>query len=265
MKYERVSCQSSIATISVSDAARLIGGSGFVCALIRRNSDRQTIRLSKLAGEAYNSGQLLWAAPGRPENYETQLSVPSHHQISVLLRAWAKGDEDALEKLTPIVYEELRRLARYYMSRERSGHVLQTTALVNEAYLRLADCDRMNWQDRAHFFAVSAEMMRRILVDYARRNNKKRGAGYERISLEAAGVVSRSPSQDLVALDDALDSLSQFDARKAKVVELRFFGGLSVEETAEVLKVSSITVMRDWNTARTWLYRELKRDSVDVS
>lgn len=189
------------------------------------------------------------------------MPLPANEQVSLLLRAWASGDEAALEKLTPIIYQELRRLARYYMSRERSGHILQTTALVNEAYLRLADCNRMNWQDRAHFFAVSAQLMRRILVDHARRNNKKRGAGYERISLEAAGIVSRRPSQDLVALDDALDSLSQFDARKAKVVELRFFGGLSVEETAEVLKVSSITVMRDWNTARTWLYRELKRDS----
>ena len=161
-----------------------------------------------------------------------------------------------------MIYEELRRLARYYMSRERSGHILQTTALVNEAYLRLADCNRMNWQDRAHFFAVSAQMMRRILIDHARRNNKKRGAGKERISLEAAGAMSRRPARDLVALDDALQSLSQFDERKAKVVELRFFGGMSVEETAEVLNVSSITVMRDWNTARTWLYRELKRDSV---
>jgi RNA polymerase sigma factor (TIGR02999 family) len=180
--------------------------------------------------------------------------------VSLLLRAWAGGDEAALEKLTPIIYTELRRLARYYMSRERAGHILQTTALVNEAYLRLVDCDRMQWQDRAHFFAVSAQFMRRILVDYARRNNKKRGAGHPHISIEEANSVSLRPSQDLVALDDALDSLSQFDPRKAKVIELRFFGGLSVEETAEVLKVSSITVMRDWNTARTWLYRELKRE-----
>jgi RNA polymerase sigma factor (TIGR02999 family) len=188
------------------------------------------------------------------------LPSPSHEPVSLLLRAWAGGDEAALEKLTPIIYTELRRLARYYMSRERAGHILQTTALVNEAYLRLVDCDRMQWQDRAHFFAVSAQFMRRILVDYARRNNKKRGAGHPHISIEEANSVSLRPSQDLVALDDALDSLSQFDPRKAKVIELRFFGGLSVEETAEVLKVSSITVMRDWNTARTWLYRELKRE-----
>ena len=185
--------------------------------------------------------------------------------ITQLLVAWNQGDQDALAQLTPLVHKELHRLAHRYMGGERRGHVLQTTALVNEAYLRLADCDRMNWQDRAHFFAVSAQMMRRILVDHARRNNKKRGAGYERISLEAAGVVSRRPSQDLVALDEALESLSQFDPRKAKVVELRFFGGMSVEETAEVLKVSSITVLRDWSTARTWLYRELKRDSANAS
>ena len=186
---------------------------------------------------------------------------PSHQEVSRLLRAWADGDQDALEQLTPIIYEELRRLARYYMSRERTGHILQTTALVNEAYLRLVDCNRMKWQDRAHFFAVSAQMMRRILVDYARRNNKKRGAGHQHVSIEEASMVTPQPSQDLVALDDALDSLSQFDPRKAKVIELRFFGGLSVEETAEVLKISSITVIRDWNTARTWLYRELKGDS----
>jgi RNA polymerase sigma factor (TIGR02999 family) len=189
------------------------------------------------------------------------LPSPSHQEVSRLLRAWADGDQDALEQLTPIIYEELRRLARYYMSRERTGHILQTTALVNEAYLRLVDCNRMKWQDRAHFFAVSAQMMRRILVDYARRNNKKRGAGHQHISIEEVSTVSRRPAQDLVALDDALDSLSQFDPRKAKVIELRFFGGLTVEETAEVLKISSVTVMRDWNTARTWLYRELKGDS----
>jgi RNA polymerase sigma-70 factor, ECF subfamily len=200
-------------------------------------------------------------AVSRPSGREGNLPFPANEQVTLLLRAWAGGDEAALEKLTPIIYEELRRLARYYMSRERSGHILQTTALVNEAYLRLADCNRMTWQDRAHFLAVSAQMMRRILVDHARRNNKKRGAGYECISLEAAGIVSRRPSQNLAALDDALESLAKFDTRKAKVVELRFFGGLSVEETAEVLKVSAITVMRDWSTARTWLYRELKRDS----
>ena len=201
------------------------------------------------------------AAPER--GHGRKMLMPSHEEVTMLLRAWTDGDQTALEKLTPVIYEELRRLARHYMSRERSGHILQTTALVNEAYIRLADCNRMRWQDRAHFFAVSAQMMRRILVDHARRNNVKRGAGLQHISIEEAGTVSRRPSQDLVALDDALEGLALLDTRKAKVVELRFFGGLSVEETAEVLKISSITVMRDWNAARTWLYRELKRDSSD--
>lgn len=232
--------------------------------LVRRKSEGGTITLLEALQTARRG--IIRSLPGRTQRpgelRDPTLPAPSQEQVSLLLRAWANGDETALEKLAPMIYEELRRLARYYMSRERSGHVLQTTALVNEAYLRLADCNRMNWQDRAHFFAVSAQMMRRILVDHARRNNKKRGEGKERISLEAAGAMSRRPARDLVALDDALQSLSQFDERKAKVVELRFFGGMSVEETAEVLNVSSITVMRDWNTARTWLYRELKRDSV---
>ena len=240
----------------------------FASYLVRRNSAGRTIRLRGAATfrRSVQYGLVLRVPPRGPgEPRDPNLPLRSHEQVSLLLRAWTNGDEAALERLTPIIYEELRRLARHYMSRERSGHILQTTALANEAYLRLADCNRTNWQDRAHFFAVCAQMMRRILVDHARRNNKKRGADHEHISLEAASVVSRRPSQDLVALDDALKSLSQFDARKAKVVELRFFGGLSVEETAEVLKVSSITVMRDWNTARTWLYREMKRDSARAS
>lgn len=193
------------------------------------------------------------------------MPAPTHEQVSVLLRAWTDGDESALEKLTPIIYEELKRLARHYMGGERDGHTLQTTALVNEAYLRLVDCNRMKWQDRAHFFAVSAQLMRRILVDHARRHNLKRGAGFQHVSIDAAAVVGNHSSPDLVALNDALESLAQVDARKSRVVELRFFGGLSVEETAEVLKISAITVMRDWNTARTWLYRELKRDHHDGS
>src|SRR5262249_35238932 len=152
-----------------------------------------------------------------------------------------------------IVYEELRRLARHYMSRERRDHVLQTTALVNEAYMRLVDCTRMQWQNRAHFFAVSAQLMRRILLDHARKRNQKRGAGLEHISLDSAVPVNSNPGSNLVALDDALGTLARMDERKAKVVELRFFGGLSVEETAEVLKISSVTVMRDWSSARAWL------------
>jgi len=197
-------------------------------------------------------GELTPADGGR-------VKAPPSGDVSTLLRAWTEGDQSALEKLAPIVYEELHRLARHYMSGERTGHSLQTTALVNEAYLRLIDYKRMRWQNRAHFFAVSAQLMRRILVDHARRRNLKRGAGVQHVSLEDTAVVSER-DEDLVALDDALVSLARFDSRKAQIVELRFFGGLSVEETAEVLKVSPITVMRDWSTARAWLYREMKCD-----
>ena len=177
--------------------------------------------------------------------------------ISGLLRCWSDGDQGALEKLTPIVFDELHRLARRYMKRERPGHSLQATALVNEAYLRLVDYKRMQWQNRAHFFAVSAQLMRRILVEHARRNNQKRGAGVQRVSLEEAVVVGGNRAMDLVALDDAMNALARLDARKVQVVEMRFFGGLSVNETAEVLHVSAVTVMRDWSTAKAWLYREL--------
>jgi len=178
-------------------------------------------------------------------------------EISTLLRAWTGGDQSALDKLTPIVYRELHSLARRYMQRERPGHSLQTTALVNEAYMRLVDYSRMQWQDRAHFFAVSAQLMRRILVDHARRRNLKRGGGVQHVSLDEAAMVGAGETADLVALDDAMNALARLDARKVQVVEMRFFGGLSVEETAEVLKVSAITVMRDWSTAKAWLYREL--------
>jgi RNA polymerase sigma-70 factor (ECF subfamily) len=181
--------------------------------------------------------------------------------ISALLQAWSGGDPRALEKLTPIVYDELRRLARRYMRGERPGHSLQTTALVNEAYTRLVDYKRMQWNDRAHFFAVSAQLMRRILVEHARRHNLKRGGGVQHVSLEDAAIVGMAQDSkqavDLVALDDALSALSQIDPRKVQVVEMRFFGGLSVEETAEVLKISTVTVKRDWRAARTWLYREM--------
>ncbi|HXI27999.1 MAG TPA: sigma-70 family RNA polymerase sigma factor [Vicinamibacterales bacterium] len=178
-------------------------------------------------------------------------------QVGELLRAWSDGDASALERLTPIVYKELHRLARRYMRGERAGHSLQTTALVNEAYLRLVCYDRMQWQNRSHFFAVSAQLMRRILVDHARRHNLKRGGGVPHVSLDEAAVVGGNRAADLVALDDAMNTLARFDRRKAQVVEMRFFGGLSVEETADVLKVSAATVMRDWNTAKAWLYREL--------
>ncbi|MFZ0588890.1 MAG: sigma-70 family RNA polymerase sigma factor [Bryobacteraceae bacterium] len=177
--------------------------------------------------------------------------------MSQLLRAWSDGDQSALDRLTPIVYEELRRLARRHLRGERAGHSLQTTALVNEAYMRLVDYKRMQWQDRAHFLAVSAQVMRRILVEHARRHNLKRGDGLQHVSLDEVAVVGSDQAADLVALDEAMGTLAEIDPRKAQVVELRFFGGLSVPETAEVLKVSSVTVMRDWSTAKAWLYREM--------
>ncbi len=183
----------------------------------------------------------------------------SSGEVSGLLRAWSDGDRDALNRLTPIVHEELRRLARHCLKGERPGHSLQSTALVHEAYLRLVDYKRMRWQNRAHFFAVSAQLMRRILVEHARRHNLKLGAGVQHVSLESAAMVGGDRATDLVALDDALEGLARFDPRKAQVVELRFFGGLSVEEMAEVLKVSPITVMRDWSAAKAWLYREMSR------
>lgn len=174
--------------------------------------------------------------------------VAESDEISALLQAWAGGDKAALDRLAPIVYNELRRIARRHLRSERAGHTLETTALVNDAYLRLVDCERMRWQDRAHFFAVSAQMMRRILVDHARRRGYlKRGAAVPHVSLEEAARVSPRPEADLVALDDAMQAFERLDPRKARVVELRFFGGLSVEETAEVLQVSNVTVMRDWN------------------
>src|ERR1700677_2205046 len=185
--------------------------------------------------------------------------------VSKLLRAWSGGDRDALESLTPIVYEELRRLARRHMRRERPGHSLQTTALVNEAYMRLVDYKRMQWQNRSHFFAVSAQLMRRILVEHARRHNLKRGGGVQHVSLEETAIVGGDRAADLTALDDAMVVLARLDPRKVQVVEMRFFGGLSVEETAEVLKVSTVTVKRDWRAAKTWLYRELSGGTSDGS
>jgi RNA polymerase sigma factor (TIGR02999 family) len=182
-------------------------------------------------------------------------------EITQLLLAWNDGDEKALDRLVPLVDNELHRLAHSYMTGERAGHPLQTTALVNEAYLRLIDSSRVRWQNRAHFFAVSARLMRRILVDFARARKKlKRGGDVVQVSLDEATVASREPGADLIALDEALQTLASFDERKSKVVELRFFGGLSVDETAEVLKVSPITVMRDWNLAKLWLLREIAKD-----
>jgi RNA polymerase sigma-70 factor (ECF subfamily) len=190
---------------------------------------------------------------------------PDTSDISTLLRAWSEGDQSALKGLTPIVYDELRRLAHHYMDGERSGHTLQTTALVNEAYVRLVDYKRMQWQNRAHFFAVSAQVMRRILVDHARSHNVKRGAGIQHVSLEEGAVVGFDRASDMVALDDAMNALARLDPRKVQIIEMRFFGGLSVEETAEVLKVSPATVRRDWSIAKFWLYRELGGGTGDGS
>jgi RNA polymerase sigma factor (TIGR02999 family) len=186
-------------------------------------------------------------------------------EVSGLLRAWSEGDQTALERLTPIVFQELHRLARHYMRHERSGHSLQTTALVNEAYMRLVDYKRMRWQDRAHFFAVSAQVMRRILVEHARRRNLKRGGGIPHVSFDEVAVVGGARTADLLALDDAMIEPTRLDPRKVRVVELRFFGGLSVAETAEVLKISQVTVMRDWSTAKAWLYRALTGNTDDES
>jgi RNA polymerase sigma factor (TIGR02999 family) len=193
-------------------------------------------------------------------------AILPHHgadNISQLLRAWSDGDQLALGELTPIVYTELRRLAHRYMRRERSDHGLQTSALVNEAYIRLVDYKRMDWQNRAHFFAVSGQLMRRILVDHARRHNLKRGRGIPHVSFDDSVVVSTAPGVDLVALDDALKALARIDPRKVQVVEMRFFGGLTVEETAMILKVSPVTVRRDWSSAKIWLYRELTGETDD--
>ena len=179
-------------------------------------------------------------------------------QITQLLQSWNQGDQGAIEQLVPLVYDELHRLARRYMSDERPGHVLQTTALVNEAYLRLVDSAHANWEGRTHFFGVCAKVMRRILVDWARsRHALKRGGDVSSLDLDEALAASNQPGTDLVAIDDALQALAALDPRKGQVVELRFFGGLSVKETAEVLKVSPETVQRDWKLAKSWLRREL--------
>ncbi|CAN5239281.1 sigma-70 family RNA polymerase sigma factor [soil metagenome] len=177
-------------------------------------------------------------------------------EITQLLVAWSDGDRASLDKLMPLVYEELHRLAHRYMSQERPDHTLQTSALVNEAYLRLIDQKDVHWQNRAQFFGIAAQMMRRILVDYARsRHFAKRGGDARQVSLEEAMIVSEERAADVVALDDALNSLAEIDPRKSRIVELRFFGGLNIEETAEVLAVSPGTVMRDWTLAKAWLRR----------
>jgi RNA polymerase sigma factor (TIGR02999 family) len=187
------------------------------------------------------------------------MTQSSTHEVTNLLVAWSDGDQVALEKLVPLVQAELQRLARRYLGRERPGHQLQTTALVNEAYLRLIDWKNVKWQNRAHFFGVSAQLMRRILVDFARQRPRVQGDSVQQVSLEEALVMDAERSPDLVALDEALQSLAEIDERKSRIIELRFFGGLSVEETAEVMQLAPITIMREWNKAKAWLYRELNR------
>ncbi len=186
----------------------------------------------------------------------------SRRDVTVLLQAWSEGDSTAPEKLGPLIYAELQRLARRYMRRENPGHTLETGALLNEAYLRLADWKNARWENRAHFYGVAAEIMRRVLVDHARsRAYQKRGAGVRPIALEEGMVVAPERSPDVLLLDEAMKRLAAFDARKSKVVELRFFGGLSVEETAAVLNVSAFTVIRDWNFAKAWLQREIRNQN----
>jgi RNA polymerase sigma-70 factor, ECF subfamily len=188
------------------------------------------------------------------------MTVDAPKNVTQLLLAWSDGDQAALDQLVPLVYDELRRLARRYMARENPGHTLQTTALVNEAYMRLVDWKNVHWQNRAHFFGVSAQLMRRLLVDFARaRHQIKRAGEAQRVSFEDALAVSVDRSADIIALDDALKTLATLNPRQAQVVEMRFFGGLSEDEIAEVLKVSTKTVKRDWQMAKAWLYRELAK------
>jgi RNA polymerase sigma factor (TIGR02999 family) len=199
---------------------------------------------------------LISAGYPRTERMPTQAS----HEVTALLLAWSEGDTGAFDRLVPLVYDELRRLAKHYMRDERAGHTLETTALIHEAYLRLIDTSQVRWQNRAHFFSIAARLMRQILVDFAReRGYQKRGGGARQVSLDEALLISRERDEDLVALDEALGALAEVDERKARVVELRFFGGLSEKEIAEALQVSAETVRRDWRLAKSWLLRWLQR------
>jgi len=187
------------------------------------------------------------------------MAIPDSHEVTELLLAWSEGDQEALDRLVPLVYDELRRLAQSYMRKERANQILQTTALIHEAYIRLIDANSVQWQNRAHFFGVAARLMRQILVAMAReRGCQKRGGGAKQVSLDEAMMIDEGLDDDLVALDEALGALAQFDARKAQVVEMRFFGGLVEEEIADALDVSPETVRRDWRLARSWLRRKLK-------
>jgi RNA polymerase sigma factor (TIGR02999 family) len=192
------------------------------------------------------------------------MNTPSPNEITERLTAWGAGDSAALDQLVPVVYQELRRMADRYLRLENPGHTLQPTALVHEAWLRLVDQTRTNWKNRAQFFGVAAQIMRRVLVDHAKaKHREKRGGGAIKLSLESVIQLSRERAADLIALDDALAALSRIDERKSRVVELRYFGGFSVQETARILDVSPDTVMRDWKLAKAWLYQELKRGAYD--
>ena len=193
------------------------------------------------------------------------MTTASPQEVTRLLAAWSDGDEAALEQLVPIIHAELRRLAKHYLKRERAGHTLQTSALVNEAYVRLINWKTARFENRAHFFGVSAQLMRRILVDFARRRPRVQGESVRHVSLDEALKVTAEPDSDLVALDEALVELAELDPRKARIVELRFFGGLSVEETAAFLDISPATALREWNKAKAWLYRELSSGKEDAS
>jgi RNA polymerase sigma factor (TIGR02999 family) len=188
------------------------------------------------------------------------MTQPATHEVTQLLIEWSNGDKAALDKLMPLIHEELRRLAHHYMSRERPGHTLQTTALVNEAYVRLVNRKGVRWQNRAHFFAIAAKSMRSILVDHARGlAYAKRGGGATKIALDEGMIVSHERAAEVVALDEALVVLAEMDPKQSRIVELRFFGGLTIEETAEVLDLSPATIKREWTTAKAWLYHELNK------
>jgi RNA polymerase sigma factor (TIGR02999 family) len=232
------------------------GMAGPVLFLNRKPATGQSKTSGRYNGFLFDSGS--------PGNFLREIAKLMNQDSSIsvtqLLQDWRLGDHSALHKLIPLVYGELHRLAHKYMAREQSGHTLQTTALVNEAYVRLIDAQHVDWKDRSHFFAISANLMRRILVDFARsRNSDKRGSGNFHLELDAALEVLVNQNEDIVGLDNALTALADIDPRSAKVVELRFFGGLTIEEAAEVLSISDKTVMRDWKTAKVWLKRELKR------
>lgn len=193
----------------------------------------------------------------KSKSHIATMTTGPQHEVTELLQKWSTGDREALEELTPVIYAELHAIARRYMNRERDGHTLQTTALVNEAYMRLIDWKTAKWENRAHFFGVSAQLMRRILVDFARKRPRTNAGEVRHVSLDEAFAVTGEKDADLVAVDEALTELAKFDERKARIVELKFFGGLSVEEIAEVIGVAPVTVMREWSKAKAWLYREL--------